>query len=601
MTAEALDSIPAEVAGSLAGLFRERVRRSPDAIAYRQYDERSTQWQDTTWAEMADQVARWQMALAREDLQKGDRVALLMRNCTEWVAFEQAALGLGLVVVPLYTDDRPENIAYILNDAGVKVLFLRGREHWDQLLAVYGQLAGLIRIITQEPVTVPEGETRLRTLDEWLPDSGGKLRSEDGDMDDLATIVYTSGTTGRPKGVMLSHRNILLNTEAAFDIVKMRRDDILLSFLPLSHTFERTVGYYIPMKMGSTIAYARSIPLLGEDLLAIRPTLLISVPRIYERVYNKIQAGLVEKSPVAVRLFNLAVETGWKRFLHRQGRSGWDPSLLLWPLLNKLVAEKIMARLGGRLRLAASGGAPLPPSIAQVFIGLGLNLIQGYGLTETSPIISGNPAADNDPASVGVPLPHIEVRIGENSELLTRGPCVMLGYWNNPEATRAIIDEAGWLHTGDQVRIENNHIYITGRLKEIIVLATGEKVPPADMEMAIALDPLFEQVMVIGDSRPYLTAVLVLNPELWALLAKDMQVDPEDPASLNDAAVEQAVCARLADRLSEFPGFAQVRRVTCSLDAWTVDEGLITPTLKLKRRNIEKRFAGAIEHMYEGH
>jgi len=260
-----------------------------------------------------------------------------------------------------------------------------------------------------------------------------------------------------------------------------------------------------------------------------------------------------------------------------------------------------MARLGGRLRLAASGGAPLPPSIARVFIGLGLNLIQGYGLTETSPIISGNPADDNDPASVGVPLSNIEVSIGENSELLTRGPCVMLGYWNNPEATSAIIDASGWLHTGDQVRIENNHIYITGRLKEIIVLATGEKVPPADMEMAIALDPLFEQLMVIGDSRPYLTAVLVLNPELWALLAKDIQIDPEDPASLNDAAVEQAVCTRLADRLSEFPGFAQVRRVTCTLDAWTVDEGLITPTLKLKRRNIEKRFAAAIERMYEGH
>jgi long-chain acyl-CoA synthetase len=400
---------------------------------------------------------------------------------------------------------------------------------------------------------------------------------------------------------MLSHRNILLNTEAAFDIVKMYPGDTLLSFLPLSHTFERTVGYYIPMKMGATIAFARSIPQLAEDLLSIRPTLLISVPRIYERVYNKIQSGLVEKPAIAAKLFNLAVDTGWRRFLHRQGRGRWEPSFLLWPLLDRLVAAKIMARLGGRMRLAASGGAPLPPSIARVFIGLGLNLIQGYGLTETSPIISGNPSDDNDPASVGVALSNVEVRIGENDELLTRGPCVMLGYWNDPEATRAMIDPDGWLHTGDQARIENKHIYITGRLKEIIVLANGEKVPPADMEMAIALDPLFEQVMIIGDNRPYLTAVLVLNPEQWENLARSLRLDPEDHATLNSAAVEQAICAKLAERLSDFPGYAQVRRAASTLEAWTVDNGLITPTLKLRRNQIEKRFAAAIDRMYEGH
>jgi long-chain acyl-CoA synthetase len=253
------------------------------------------------------------------------------------------------------------------------------------------------------------------------------------------------------------------------------------------------------------------------------------------------------------------------------------------------------------MRLAASGGAPLPPSIAQVFIGLGLNLIQGYGLTETSPIISGNPADDNEPASVGIPLTNVEVSIGENDELLTRGPCVMLGYWDNPEATSAMIDSDGWLHTGDQARIERNHIYITGRLKEIIVLANGEKVPPADMEMVIALDPLYEQVMVIGDNRPFLTAVLVLNPGQWEGFVGNLQLDPQDHAALNSTVVEQAVCAKLAGQLTDFPGYAQVRRATCTLDPWTVDNGLITPTLKLKRRRIEQQFATAIERMYEGH
>ncbi len=600
MSSEKVDGISADEAGTLAGLFRERVKRTPNAIAYRQYDEANGQWMDYSWAEIAGEVSRWQNALASEDLQAGDRVALMMRNCREWVIFEQAALGRGLVVVPLYIDDRAENIAYILNNAGVKLILLETAEHWERLLTVHEQLGGLQRILTQEVVSPPDGETRVRYVSDWLPTSGGELHHEDSAMDDLATIVYTSGTTGRPKGVMLSHTNILRNTDTALDVVLMRPDDVLLSFLPLSHTFERTVGYYIPMKMGSTVAYARSIPQLGEDLMTIRPTILISVPRIYERVYNKIQNGLAEKSPIATKLFNLAVETGWKRFLHRQGRGSWHPAFLLWPILNKLVAGKIMAKLGGRMRIAASGGAPLPPAIAKVFIGLGLNLIQGYGLTETSPIISGNPPDNNDPTSVGIPLTNVEVRIGENEELLTRGPCVMLGYWDNEEATRDMIDAEGWLHTGDKVRIENNHIYITGRLKEILVLANGEKVPPADMEMAIALDTLFDQVIVIGDSRPYLTAIIVLNPEQWEAFVKSLGLNP-DEASLSEASLETAIRKKIDVQLTEFPGYAQIRRVTCTLEPWAIDNDLITPTLKLKRNRILEHYAATVEAMYAGH
>ena len=601
MTTGAIDNITADEAGTLAGLFRERVRRTPGAPACRQYNETTAQWEDTSWAEMGAHVSRWQVAMSGEDLQPGDRVAILLRNCREWVMFDQAALGCGLVVVPLYTDDRPENIAYILNNAGVKLLLLEDEEHWQRMLEVHDQLGDLIRILTLEPVSIPDGETRIRTLDDWLPESAGELCEKDGVMDDLATIVYTSGTTGRPKGVMLSHRNILKNTESSLAAVRMLPSDVLLSFLPLSHTFERTVGYYIPMRMGCTIAYARSIPQLAEDLQTIRPTLLISVPRIYERVYNKIQAGLAEKPPLARKLFELAVKVGWDRFEHRQGRGGWKPSFLLWPLLDKLVAGKIMAKLGGRMRIAASGGAPLPPAVAKVFIGLGLNLVQGYGLTETSPIITGNPPDNNDPASVGIPMTNIEVRVGDNDELMTRSESVMMGYWDNPEATQAVIDEDGWFHTGDKARIENNHVYITGRLKEILVLANGEKLPPADMEMAIALDPLFEQAMVIGDSRPYLSAVLVLNREQWTGYAGSLGLDPDDPASLQEESLENAVCEKLHGLLSSFPGYAQVRRVTCTLDPWTVDSGLITPTLKLKRNRVVEHFAGDIEGMYEGH
>jgi long-chain acyl-CoA synthetase len=601
VTTGTLDKIPAATAGTLAGLFRERVRRTPDAIAYRHYDEQAGHWKDLTWAGMAAAVARWQAALGAEELQSGDRVAILMRNGPAWVTFEQAALGTGLVVVPLYTDDRPENTAYILNNAGVKLLFMAGGEQWESLLGVRQQLHTLTRLLTLEPVTVPEGETRVRHVAQWLPAEGGELLEKDGAPDDLATIVYTSGTTGRSKGVMLSHRNILVNADSGLDTIPMYREDLLLSFLPLSHTFERTVGYYAPMMAGATIAYARSIPQLAEDLTTVRPTILISVPRIYERVFNKIQAGLAEKPPLAVKLFHKAVDTGWARFLYRQRRGGWKPGFLLWPVLNRLVAGKVMARLGGRIRLAAAGGAPLPTPVARVFIGLGLNLVQGYGLTETSPIIAANPEDDNDPASVGVPLAGIEVEVSGNDELLTRSACVMLGYWENPEATRDMIDAQGWLHTGDKVRIENRHIYITGRLKEILVLANGEKVPPADMEMAITLDPLFEQAIVIGDNRPFLSAVIVLNEEQWPDYAQTTGLDAGDNGALRDARLESAICDRLAGQLSEFPGYAQIHRVTCTLHAWTIENGLLTPTLKLKRDRILEHYADEIDRMYEGH
>ena len=594
-------NISASDAKTLAGLFRERVARTPDAIAYRQFNAADNQWHDFSWAAMATEVSRWQAALADEPLQPGDRVAILLRNCKEWVTLDQAALGCGLVIVPLYMDDRPESMAYILNDSGCKVLLIQGQEKWEGIQTVLHELDTLVRILTLETVNNTNNDNRVCCVADWLPESAGSLRTDDCDSNDLATIVYTSGTTGRPKGVMLSHWNILFDTDSAGEICQMLPSDLLLSFLPLSHTFERTVGYYMPMMAGSTIAYARSIPELAEDLQTIQPTVMISVPRIYERVYNKIQAGLAEKSPLATRLFNLAVETGWKRFLHQQGRSGWHPSFLLWPLLNKLVASKIMAKLGGRMRLAASGGAPLPTPIAKIFIGLGLNLVQGYGLTETSPILTGNPADDNDPSSVGIPLKGIELKIGENDELLARGPVIMLGYWNNQAATDAVIDSEGWFHTGDKSRIDNNHVYITGRIKEIIVLANGEKVPPADMEMAIALDTLFEQVMIIGENRPFLTALLVLNPEQWELITRELQLDSSDPEALRSESFEKRVFDKLARQLAEFPGYARIHGITCTLEPWTIDNELITPTLKLKRNRVMERFAADIDRMYEGH
>jgi long-chain acyl-CoA synthetase len=451
-----------------------------------------------------------------------------------------------------------------------------------------------------EAVKFARHDERVRLVTDWLPKDGGKLSERNGDPHQLASIVYTSGTTGRPKGVMLSHHNMLWVAHGSLTVIDCYQQDVFLSFLPLSHTFERTGGYYVPMMAGAAVAYARSVAQLGEDLAMVQPTVLVAVPRIFERVYGRIEDQMAQKPAVARGLFDLAVRVGWKRFLHHQGRGGFSPLLLLWPLLDRLVARKISARLGGRLRIAVSGGAPLSPEIARVFIGLGVPIIQGYGLTETSPVISANPLHDNEPASVGVPLRGIQVRIGADDELLVKSPGNMLGYWNNHSATKQVIDPEGWLHTGDQARIERNHIYITGRLKDILVLSNGEKIPPADMELAVALDPLFEQVMVVGEGRPYLTALLVLDAHHWTAFAAELGVDAKDRATLKLEKVVSAVQARVKRALKDFPGYAKVRRVSLSLDPWTIENGLITPTLKIKRPKVLETCAECVEAMYTG-
>ncbi len=591
--------ITPEQAGTLAGLFRERVHRSADAVAYREYDSDTAAWREYRWEETARLAACHQAALGAEGLAPGDRVAVMLRNCRDWVVFDQAALGLGLVVVPLYVEDRPENSAYILRDAGVRVLFIEDAEQWERLRRTLGEVPTLQRVVTREPVA--DTDPRLRSLAQWLPQTGEPFRSGGMDPAEPATIVYTSGTTGRPKGVMLSHRNILSNAYASLCAVPAGPGDDFLSFLPLSHTLERTAGYYLPIISGATVTFARSVAQLAEDLQIVRPTVLISVPRIYERVHNRLRAQLEESPPLVRRLFDATVTVGWGRFLHRQGRGPWRTSFLLWPLLQRLVSRKVMARLGGQMRVAMCGGAPLSPDVARVFIGLGLELLQGYGLTEASPVIGVNRPADNDPASIGPPIDGVEVRIGANGELLARGPNVMLGYWNQPQATAQMIDAEGWLHTGDKARIENGHIYITGRLKEIIVLANGEKVSPADMELAVSLDPLFDQVMVFGEGRPYLCALAVLNVDVWRVLAEESGLDPEDPASLRSEAARTAVLERIARRLASFPGHAQVRRVALLPEPWTIEADLITPTMKLRREQILEHHADRVAALYEGH
>ncbi|BBL35127.1 long-chain-fatty-acid--CoA ligase FadD15 [Nitrosomonas stercoris] len=597
-----MDIISIDAVKTLDGLFRERVKRTPQAIAYRAYDVNQEAWVDYTWVEMDNAVKCWQTALSQENLASGDRVAIMVRNCPQWVMFEQAALGLGLVVVPLYTEDRAENAAWCLGDAGASLLLLENMTQWEALRNVIGQLTQLKRVVILNATAQDiqqTGDQRVVASSTWLPEAAKNIPSAQNDPHALATIIYTSGTTGRPKGVMLSQHNILSNAYACSQIVTVAPDDLLLSFLPLSHTFERTAGYYTPMLCGATIAYARSIQQLAEDLQIIRPTILISVPRIYERIYAGMETKLAEGSAIARLLFKLAVNVGYSRFEHQQKRAGWKLSHLLWPLLDRLVARKLMDKLGGRLWQVMSGGAALSPEVSQVFIGLGLPILQGYGLTETSPVVSANRLNDNLPSSVGCPVPGVEVKLGEQNALLIRGPNVMLGYWNNPEATRAILSDDGWLNSGDTAHIDQQgRITITGRLKDIIVTSTGEKIPPADMEAAILRDPIFEQVMVVGEGRSYLSALVVLSKHGWEKIATRCNAKNDPTTLVNNEYAEEIVLEKISQQISGFPGYAKVHRALLIAEPWTIENEMLTPTLKLRRNKIHEYYQAEIDQFY---
>ena len=593
-----LDVIDPSEVHTLDEMFRERVRRCADKTAYTQFDSTVGQWVDYSWGTIAGEVERWQVMFQSEGLEKGDRVAIRLVNSVEWVIFDQAALRLGLIVVPLYCADRADNVNYVLNHSGAKLLVVDTQKEWEEIRDAEAELPGLIRVIALSN-TDEQSDAIVCELDDILPEKGLHLERGMAEADDMASIVYTSGTTGRPKGVMLSHKNMLHNAYAGMRSVPLYPHDRSLSFLPLSHTFERTIGYYAKMMCGVHIIYNRSIPELVDDLAYVKPTVMIAVPRIFERVSNKIYAGVAESSPIKQKLFHMAIKVGWQRFEYQQGRAKWSPLMLLFPVLDALVGKKIRAKLGGNLRFAVVGGAPLSPSVAKTFISLGIILLQGYGLTESSPVISVNTLEHNKLETIGLPLRGVELAIGENNELLARGDNIMMGYWNNPEASADTVDADGWLHTGDQASIdEQGFIRIIGRLKDILVLANGEKVPPADMESSILKDDLFEQALVLGEGKPFLSALLVLNQDSWGKLLQSGQFTKDD---LQSDKFNEFVLARVAKKIEDFPGYARIRKVSISLDEWTVESGLVTATLKVKRPKVHAAFTDEIAKLYEGH
>jgi len=591
--------VTVDAAGNLGGLFRERVRQSPDKVAYREFDTRDRRWRDHTWQDMDRRIARARAALRSVGFGPGDRLAIALPNGTDWVCFDIAALSLGIIVVPLYLHDSPANMAFILTNSAVRGLIVDTEARWRSLLPHWPELIELQHVWIRDglgPDSKDLARPGVKAMADVLDhqrDIGPWLGPKPGD---IATIIYTSGTTGRPKGVMLSHCAILWNATMTAQVVPPRSDDRFLSCLPLAHAFERTVGYYLPMLGGSEVVYARSIETLADDLRSQHPTVFLGVPRLYERASMAIQAR-AQKNPIKRLLLFTTAKLGWARVEAKQSALPEPAGLRrwVWRHLDRRVGAQVRLAFGGRLRVAVSGGAPMPPDVARFLIGLGIPLVEGYGLTEAGPVVTVNKVGAYVPGTVGTPLEGIELEISTQGELLVRSPSIMNGYWRDEALTAGAIDTHGWLHTGDIAQIEDGRVIIRSRLKELLVLSTGEKVAPAEIEAAILRDPLFEQAVVVGDGRPFVAAVLSLNMERWQKRAGDPGATPPGPS---DASAGPAILRRLQGGLHQFPEHARVRAVHLTLDRWTVENGLLTPTLKVKRARVIDKYKDEIDRLY---
>lgn len=590
-----------------------RAKQLPEKTAFQQFDRTTNRWVDYSYKWLDENIQLWRKALVATKLERGSRVGILLGNSVNAVLIDQATLANALIPVPMHAIDTPKSSAYLLKDSGAACFVTNKLERWEAIERTGIELTDLkLIVITDEETPENQGAIPVLGLKDWL-----KRAESVADTDlpvgpkpeDLAAIVYTSGTTGNPKGVMLTHANIVSNiVEATETITDVLRPEFhLLSFLPLSHTFERTTGYYLPLGLGLTVTFTRSIALLGDDFKIVRPHMLISVPRIYERIYSKIM-DTIRKAPFTTRLvFNLCVDSGWRNHC----RDNKMPVPFSWlspfdriiaPALRKVVAPKILGAFGGRLDLAIAGGAALSAPVAKLFCGLGMHIVQGYGMTECSPVISVNTKSLNDPRTVGNPIPEVKLRLDpETKEIQIQSPSVMLGYWHRPEETKQILRD-GWLCTGDVGEVDQyGQLRIRGRIKEIIVTSTGEKVPPVDLENALEADPLFTQTCVIGEDRPYITFLTVVDEKEWAEFAKKYNIDPADPEAYKQPVVRAAIMRRAKIAAAGFPHYALPRNVVVSFEPWTIENGLLTPTLKIKRGPLTKKFHDEIEAMYAIH
>lgn len=560
-------------------------------------------YQNISWTRLGEQIRAFGAGLIDLGLNPGEQVAIMAPNCPEWAYADLGIMAAGGRTVPVYHTEAFKTILHILQNSQARFIFTNSPHFARQLVQQLSRVPQLEKIILLDG---DDSHDHIMNLEEFLR-RGRKLPPAcverilaDGRREDIATIVYTSGTTGEPKGAILTHDNILSNIEACCHLIKMDDGDECLSFLPLSHIFERMAGYYMMLHQGVTISYAENVDTVPANLIEIQPTIVISVPRLYEKIYTRILERVTTGPWLKKQIFFLALRTGKIHVaMQQEGReTGWLLKLVM-RLFDKLVFAKLHERFGGKLRFFVSGGAPLVKEIAEFFLAIGIPIYEGYGLTETSPVIAVNYPGHHRLGSVGPVLNNLNVKVSEDGELHVEGPSVFQGYWNQPDKTAEALRDR-WFSTGDIGHLDQDgYLFITDRKKDLIVTAGGKNIAPQELENLLKTDKFIANVMVHGDRKPYLTALVVPDFEALQKYADYKHIDFLDQCDLVRHPQMLSLIRRRIDRLQhEAPSYKKIKKFTLISRDFTADEGEVTPTLKLKRKQISKNFAMVLEDIY---
>lgn len=572
----------------------------PDMVLHK----REGRYASISTEELGSRVARLTLGLQNIGVKPGDKVILLADNGPDWTIADYAVLCLGGITVPIYTSLVPEQIKYIIKDSDARVVITSSQKLWEKVVTVKKDLAQVKHFLSFEP-HAPEGVKLLAQIQEI----GEKIRQERPGLfeetalaakpDDLASIIYTSGTTGIPKGVMLTHGNFVSNIKTLASIIDFNEKDTSLSFLPLSHVLERLVIFAFLYK-GVSIAYAESIETVADNLIEVRPTLMVSVPRLFEKIYAKVMDNVLAGSGLKRKIFFWAVRIG-KEYREKSFRHLPIPASLRWRegIAHKLVFSKILEKTGGRVKFFVSGGAPLSKEIAEFFFALGLVVLEGYGLTESSPVIAVNTFSDLKFGTVGKPIPGVDVKIAADGEILARGPNIMNGYYKKEEETREALVE-GWLHTGDIGHLdEEGFLVITDRKKDLIITSGGKNIAPQPIENLLKQNPYILNAVVVGGTRKFIAALIVPDFEKLAEYAKHKNIPYENPKDLIQKEAIREFLSQEVDRSTpNLAPYEKVKKIALLDRDFDIEKGEITPTLKVKRNIIEEKYRALIDSLY---
>ncbi|PKN39131.1 MAG: long-chain fatty acid--CoA ligase [Deltaproteobacteria bacterium HGW-Deltaproteobacteria-2] len=593
---------------SMGAIFQNRAQQYGDKTLVI-YKNKSGKWEEISWNKLNEMVRDLGMFLIKRGVQPGDKVALFSPNRYEWWMADLAIISVGAVNVPIYATNSPEESRYIIDNSDAKKCFVGAKEHMDKILKVKEKLPNLEEIIIFDDLDKPVAG--VITLTEALKEGKATTNKDEFEkrlkpinIEDVATIIYTSGTTGNPKGVMLTHKNFVSNVNQlnAVDPEFLSGDHTFLSFLPLAHSLERTVGYYTAIFLGHKVAFAESTEKLLENFQDIRPTFLVSVPRIYEKVHAGITAKVAVASPIKKALFNWAMGLARENLpyiCNDKERTGWFA--FKYNLADKIIFSKLKVALGmDKLQGAMSGGGPLSVSDAEFFLGMGIRVLEGFGLTETTPVTNGNKPKKIKPGTVGPALKDTLIKIGEDGEILIKGPQVMKGYYKNEAATKEAFTPDGFFRTGDIGEIDNDgYMKITGRIKDIIVTSGGKNISPQNIENTLVTSSFIEQVAIIGDNRKYLSALIVPSFATLENWAKDKNISFSNRQELiKNPEVIKLFEHEIEEQMKDYARVEQIRKFLLMEKEWSQDSGEMTPTMKLKRSIIRKKFEKEIESMY---